>query len=78
MILDEAELPPSYLAEVKRLLSMIETAVDTAAVQDVGRYAEVVIRGFEVCRSLRASDIEELFVWIEAAIQMRVEYLAAQ
>jgi len=78
MILDEGELSPSYLAEVRRLLSMIETAVDTAAVQDVGRYAEGVIRGIEVSRSLRASDIEELFVLIEAAIQMRLEYLASQ
>lgn len=65
MILDEGELPPRYLAEIKRLLSMIETAVDTAAVQDVGRYAEGVIRGIEISRSLRESDIEELFVLIE-------------
>jgi len=70
MILDEGELPPSYLAEIKRLISMIETAVDEAAVQDVGRYAEGVIRGFEVSRSLRASNIEDLFVLIEAAIQI--------
>lgn len=78
MILDEGELPPSYRAEVKRLLSMIETAVDAAAVQDVGRYAEGVIRGMEVSRSLRANDIENLFVLIETAIQKRHEYLAAQ
>jgi len=53
---------------------MIETAVDAAAVQDVGRYAEGVTRGFEVSRSLKADDIENLFVLIEAAIQRRQKY----
>lgn len=78
MILDEGGLPPSYLAEIKRLISMIETAVDAAAAQDVGRYAEGVIRGMEVSRSLSANDIENIFVLIETAIQRRHECLASQ
>lgn len=73
MIMDEGELPPSYLAEIRRLLSMIETAVDTAAVQDVGRYAEGVIRGIEISRSLKAGDIEDLYVLIEAAAKAKSE-----
>lgn len=78
MILDEGELPPSYQAEVRRLLSMIETAVDAAAVQDVGRYAEGVIRGMEITKSLRSADIEELYFIIEAAIALRLEDLGSQ
>lgn len=78
MILDEGELPPRYLAEIERLLSMIQTAIDPATVLDVDRYAEGVIRGLEISRSLRASDIEELYVLIEAAIQRRLEFLASQ
>jgi len=78
MILDEGELPPSYLAEIKRLLSMIETAVDAAAVQDVGRYSEGVIRGMEITKSLRSADIEELYFIIEASITLRLEDLGSQ
>jgi len=78
MILDEGELPPRVLEEAKRLLSMIETAVDASAVHDAGRYGEGVVRGMEIARSLRASDIEELYVILEAAKQMRLEYLASQ
>jgi hypothetical protein len=78
MILDDGALSPRYREEVQRLLSMISTAVDAETVRIVGRYAEGVVRGFEVARSLRDSDIEELFVLIEAAIQMRLEYLASQ
>lgn len=78
MILDEGQLPPSYLAEVRRLLSMIETAEDAAVVQDVGRYSEGVIRGIEIAKSLRSADIEELYFIIEAAIALRLEDLASQ
>lgn len=78
MILDEGELPPSYLAEVRRLLSMIETAEDAAVVQDVGRYSEGVIRGMEIAKALRSADIEELYFMIEAAIALRLEYLGSQ
>jgi hypothetical protein len=78
MILDDGALPPRYREEVQRLLSMISTAVDADTARIVGRYSEGVVRGFEVARSLRDSDIEELFVLIEAAIQMRLEYLASQ
>jgi len=78
MILDEGQLPPRYREEIQRLLSMISTAVDADTTRIVGRYAEGVVRGFEVAKSLRDSDIEELFVMIEAAIQMRLEYLASQ
>lgn len=78
MILDDGALPPSYLAEVRRLLSMIETAEDAAAVQDVGRYAEGIIRGFEVSRSLRACDIEELYLRVEHAIAAEVAATSTQ
>jgi hypothetical protein len=78
MILDDGALPPRYREEVQRLLSMISTAVDADTARIVGRYAEGVVRGFEVAKSLRNSDIEELFVMIEAATQIRLEYLASQ
>jgi hypothetical protein len=78
MILDDGALPSRYREEVQRLLSMISTAVDVETARIVGRYAEGVVRGFEVAKSLRDSNIEELFVMIEAAVQMRLEYPASQ
>lgn len=75
MILDDGALPPRYREEVQRLLSMISTAVDADTARIVGRYSEGVVRGFEVAKSLRDSDIEELFVLIDSNIQERLEHL---
>jgi len=72
MILDDGALLPRYREEIQRLLSMISTAVNANTARIVGRYAEGVVRGFEVAKSLRDSAIEELFVLIENAANAQI------
>jgi hypothetical protein len=72
MILDEGTLPPRYREEFIRLLSMIEVATNVAGVRDAGRYAEGVVRGIEIARSMREADIEELYLLIYSAVETRL------
>jgi len=68
----DGELPGAVQAEARRLLGQIERATNTAELQAATYRAEGIVRGIEVVKALRASDIEALYLLFDVAATTRM------